>query len=259
MKINQETKKNILTITYAGVVLFVILYFSKVIGFLASIWQLLVPFIIGFAIAFVLNIIIHQLENTLYKNIKKNKRILSFITMFLLIVLFIGLICFIVGPELVHSIKMIMKQAPIAYENLIDFLKTNTNIMNGSFTSIIDSLVSLDFDLSEIFNQLIKNWKPLFNSGFSILTNTVSSLSSFFIGFVFSIYLLFSKETLSRQLKTTSQALLGKDKTKKICQIIKLSSDTFTSFITGQCLEACILGSMFVISMSLDCDNNSHQ
>ena len=225
--------------------------FSKVIGFLASIWQLLVPFIIGFAIAFVLNIIIHQLENTLYKNIKKNKRILSFITVFLLIVLFIGLICFIVGPELVHSIKMIMKQAPIAYENLIDFLKTNRNIMNGSFTSIIDSLVSLDFDLSEIFNQLIKNWKPLFNSGFSILTNTVSSLSSFFIGFVFSIYLLFSKETLSRQLKTTSQALLGKDKTKKICQIIKLSSDTFTSFITGQCLEACILGSMFVISMSL--------
>lgn len=251
MKINQEIKKNILTITYAGVVLFVILYFSKVIGFLASIWQLLVPFIIGFAIAFVLNIIIHQLENTLYKNIKKNKRILSFITMFLLIVLFIGLICFIVGPELVHSIKMIMKQAPIAYENLIDFLKTNRNIMNGSFTSIIDSLISLDFDLSEIFNQLIKNWKPLFNSGFSILTNTVSSLSSFFIGFVFSIYLLFSKEKLSRQLKTTSQALLGKDKTKKICQIIKLSSDTFTSFITGQCLEACILGSMFVISMSL--------
>ena len=250
MKINQETKKNILTITYAGVVLFVILYF-KVIGFLASIWQLLVPFIIGFAIAFVLNIIIHQLENTLYKNIKKNKRILSFITMFLLIVLFIGLICFIVGPELIHSIKMIMKQAPIAYENLIDFLKTNRNIMNGSFTSIIDSLISLDFDLSEIFNQLIKNWKPLFNSGFSILTNTVSSLSSFFIGFVFSIYLLFSKETLSRQLKNTSQALLGKDKTKKICQIIKLSSDTFTSFITGQCLEACILGSMFVISMSL--------
>lgn len=171
--------------------------------------------------------------------------------MFLLIVLFIGLICFIVGPELIHSIKMIMKQAPIAYENLIDFLKTNRNIMNGSFTSIIDSLISLDFDLSEIFNQLIKNWKPLFNSGFSILTNTVSSLSSFFIGFVFSIYLLFSKETLSRQLKNTSQALLGKDKTKKICQIIKLSSDTFTSFITGQCLEACILGSMFVISMSL--------
>ena len=171
--------------------------------------------------------------------------------MFLLIVLFIGLICFIVGPELIHSIKMIMKQAPIAYENLIDFLKTNRNIMNGSFTSIIDSLISLDFDLSEIFNQLIKNWKPLFNSGFSILTNTVSSLSSFFIGFVFSIYLLFSKETLSRQLKTTSQALLGKDKTKKICQIIKLSSDTFTSFITGQCLESCILGSMFVISMSL--------
>ena len=249
MKLNQETKKNFLTITYAGIILFIILYFSKVIDFLAYIWQLLIPFIIGFAIAFVLNIMMNQLENTLYKNIKKNKRMLSFITMFLLIILFIGLICFIVGPELVHSIKMIMKQAPIAYKNLIHFLKTNRNIMNGSFTNMIDSFISLDFDLSKIFSQLIKNWKPLFNSGFSMITSTVSSLSSFFIGFVFSIYLLFSKETLSKQLKITSQTLLGKEKTNKLCQIIKLSSDTFTSFITCQCLEACILGTMFVISM----------
>ena len=82
-----------------------------------------------------------------------------------------------------------------------------------------------------------------------MITSTVSSLSSFFIGFVFSIYLLFSKETLSKQLKITSQTLLGKEKTNKLCQIIKLSSDTFTSFITCQCLEACILGTMFVISM----------
>lgn len=201
MKLNQETKKNFLTITYAGIILFIIFYFSKVIDFLTYIWQLLLPFIIGFAIAFVLNILINQLENTLYKNIKKNKRMLSFITMFLLIIIFIGLICFIVGPELIHSIKMIMKQAPIAYKNLINFLKTNRNMMNGSFKNMIDSFISLDFDLSQIFSQLIKNWKPLFNSGFSMITSTVSSLSSFFIGFVFSIYLLFSKETLSNQLK----------------------------------------------------------
>ena len=249
MNIDKEMKKNILTITYAGIILFIILYFSKVIDILSYIWQLFVPFIIGFGIAFVLNIIIHQLENTLYKNTKKNKRIFSFMTMFLLIIIFIGLICFIVGPELIHSIKMVMKQTPIAYEKLIHFLKTNRNILNGSFTNVIDSLISLDFDLSNIFSHIIENWKPLFNSGFSIITNTVSSLSSFFIGFVFSIYLLFSKETLSRQLKLASQALIGKEKTDKLCKIIKLSSDTFTSFITCQCLEACILGTMFVISM----------
>lgn len=249
MKLNHEMKKNLLMITYAGILLFVIIYFSKIVGVLSYLWHLLIPFVIGFAISFVLNIIIHQLENTLFKNIKKNKRIFSFITMFILIITFIGLICFIVGPELIRSIKTIMKQAPIAYKNTIHFLKTNRNIMNGSFTNIIDSLLSLDFDLENIFNQIARNWKPLFNSGFSMITNTFSSLSSFFIGFVFSIYLLFSKESLSKQLKIVSQTLLGYEKTNKICQIIKLSSDTFTSFITCQCLEACILGMMFIVSM----------
>lgn len=60
----------------------------------------------------------------------------------------------------------------------------------------------------------------------------------------------FSKETLSKQIKTTSQVLIGQENTK-ICNIIQLSSHTFSNFITCQCLEACILGSMFVISMSI--------
>ena len=98
---------------------------------------------------------------------------------------------------------------------------------------------------------IVNNWQTLFHSGFSILSNTLSSLYTFFIGLVFSIYLLFSKETLSKQIKTTSQVLIGQEKTQKICNIIQLSSHTFSNFITCQCLEACILGSMFVISMSI--------
>lgn len=45
--------------------------------------------------------------------------------------------------------------------------------------------------------------------------------------------------------------LIGKNKTDKICKIIQLSSDTFSSFITCQCLEACILGSMFIVTMGI--------
>ena len=251
MNVNQkEIKKYMYLISFAGVVLAIILNLSQVFHFIQTIWKLIVPFFVGFCIAFVLNINTKQLENTLLKN-SKNKRMFSFIITLILLFAFIILICFIVGPELVHSIKEIIRLAPNAYDQFIQTLKDNRNIMNGSFKNMIDSIISLDIDLSSLYKTIVNNWQTLFHSGFSILSNTLSSLYTFFIGLVFSIYLLFSKETLSKQIKTTSQVLIGQEKTQKICNIIQLSSHTFSNFITCQCLEACILGSMFVISMSI--------
>lgn len=178
-------------------------------NFIQYLWQLIIPFIVGFCIAFVLNIITNQLEKTLLKNVK-NKRMISFILTLILFVAFLLLICFIIGPELVHSIKEIVKLAPNAYDQLLIFLKENRNIMNGSFKNIIDSIISLDLDLSALYKTIINNWQSLFHSGFSILSNTLSSLYTFFIGLVFSIYLLFSKETLSRQLKKNSTCFYWK-------------------------------------------------
>ena len=116
-------------------------------NFIQTIWKLIVPFLVGFCIAFVLNIITKQLENTLLKN-SNNKRMFSFIITLILLFAFIILICFIVGPELVHSIKEIIRLAPNAYDQFIQTLKDNRNIMNGSFKNMIDSIISLDIDLS---------------------------------------------------------------------------------------------------------------
>ena len=247
---DNELKKYFYLISYAGIILAIILNLSSVFSFIQYLWQLIIPFIVGFCIAFILNIITNQLEKSLLKNVR-NKRMISFILTLILFVSFLLLICFIIGPELIHSLKEIVKLAPNAYDQLLIFLKENRNIMNGSFKNIIDSIISLDLDLSALYKTIINNWQSLFHSGFSILSNTLSSLYTFFIGLVFSIYLLFSKETLSRQLKKTTIAFIGKDKTEKVCKIIQLSGDTFTSFITCQCLAACILGSMFIVTMGI--------
>ena len=109
MNVNQkEIKKYMYLISFAGVVLAIILNLSQVFHFIQTIWKLIVPFLVGFCIAFVLNIITKQLENTLLKN-SKNKRMFSFIITLILLFAFIILICFIVGPELVHSIKEIIR------------------------------------------------------------------------------------------------------------------------------------------------------
>ena len=46
-------------------------------------------------------------------------------------------------------------------------------------------------------------------------------------------------------------ALLPNKVTKKILEIGALSNKTFSSFLSGQCVEAVILGAMFVITMSI--------
>ena len=188
MELNKKNMQQLMILISFGIGLFWILSnLELVLGFLSHFIHLLLPFIIGAIIAFILNIITNQLEKSLLKNVR-NKRMISFILTLILFVSFLLLICFIIGPELIHSLKEIVKLAPNAYDQLLIFLKENRNIMNGSFKNIIDSIISLDLDLSALYKTIINNWQSLFHSGFSILSNTLSSLYTFFIGLVFSIF-----------------------------------------------------------------------
>ena len=103
-----------------------------------------------------------------WRNNSINVIIKENILLFLLLFAFIILICFIVGPELVHSIKEIIRLEPNAYDQFIQTLKDNRNIMNGSFKNMIDSIISLDIDLSSLYKTIVNNWQTLFHSGLTI-------------------------------------------------------------------------------------------
>ena len=75
---DNELKKYFYLISYAGIILAIILNLSSVFSFIQYLWQLIIPFIVGFCIAFILNIITNQLEKSLLKNVRnkrKNNRI----------------------------------------------------------------------------------------------------------------------------------------------------------------------------------------
>lgn len=252
MELDKETTKKIAyLIILAGIVLAAVLHLTEIFHFISYLWDLIFPFIVGFAIAFILNIIIDKIENTIFKNVKKGKRPFSFMLTLIIVLSIIILVCFIVGPELVHSLQQIGKQIPTSYENWIAILEDNRYILGGAFQDIIDNLIQANINLQTIFNNISNHWQTIFDSGYAIISGTINGLYTFFIGFVFSIYLLFSKETLSKQLRTLSITIIGKKRTDNIRDILALSSKTFSNFITCQCLEACILGMMFFVSMTI--------
>ena len=83
--------------------------------------------------------------------------------------------------------------------------------------------------------------------------NAIGSVSSFFItlfvSVAFSIYCLGRKEILAAQSRRILYAVLPEKWTDRIIRVMRLTNVTFSNFISGQCLEACILGSLFAVSM----------
>ena len=124
-----------------------------------------------------------------------------------------------------------------------------------------------DWDMIEAYIKSLKfdwvNWlngvKDFALSGAgSVVSYTMSAtmtvingVMTFFIAFVFSIYILIQKETLGRQCHKVIRAFLKPAAVEKVCYICSLSHRIFSKFITGQCLEALILGMMFLVSMTI--------
>lgn len=89
------------------------------------------------------------------------------------------------------------------------------------------------------------------NSGGVLIGGVVSGVSTFVIALIFSFYILLQKEKLARQGRQVLYALLPERGADRALEILRLAERTFSSFLSGQCLEAVILGTLFVISMSI--------
>lgn len=89
------------------------------------------------------------------------------------------------------------------------------------------------------------------NTTMTAVGSIVSGVTTFFIAFSFACYILFQKEKLHVQVRKVFFAFIPKRKAEVILEVCSLTYRTFANFLTGQCLEAVILGSMFVITLSI--------
>lgn len=120
---------------------------------------------------------------------------------------------------------------------------------------IVDYIKNLEFDWQNWLNT-IKDFA--WSGAGSVLSYTMSAtmmvvngVMTFFIAFIFALYILIQKENLGRQGKKLITAVFPKKVVEKILSVCSLSYKTFSKFITGQCLEALILGMMFFVCMTI--------
>lgn len=246
-------------ILFTALLILGIIYSENLMGVGTLLIVFLQPFIYGGAIAFVVNIPMKAIEKLLFSKAKgkiaeKLRRPLSLVLSLLAIVFTVTLVIITVVPQIGKTLVEIGNQIPI-------FLYEATNWLEKQFAaypqvlSQISQLETLELDWQGIVTSIINFMKngigSVLSSTFSVASSIVGGAVNLVISFIFAIYLLSQKEKLSNQASRLLTAYCPNKTHGFITKVLGLLNRNFSNFISGQCLEAVILGLMFVIVMSI--------
>lgn len=232
--------------------------FDVVLDVLKTIGQIIFPFILGGAIVFVINVPMSFLEKKIFENVKKEnkaaRKLARPVSLLLTIVLVVGVIALVmigVIPQLTKTMGSLMINItdfiPQIKIWIRDFFHDNREIMN-----LVDQVqFNPDQAIRWGISLLGNGAGNMMNTTMSAVGSVVSGLATFFIAFSFACYVLFQKEKLHVQIRKVLFAFLPKQKADAFLKVCSLTYRTFANFLTGQCLEAVILGCMFVVTLSI--------
>lgn len=249
---SKENIKRIRNLIVFAILLYLgVQHINVVFQVICNLFGLISPFVLGAGIAFVLNVPMSAIEKKIEKMFGKRKynRPLALVGTIVCVILVIAMVLFVVIPELAATILSLKDLFPAF---LVRVQETAEKVFAEN-PKIVEEIASIKIDWDEIVNSVasfLKNGAGNFlNSTVNVAVSVVSAIANFCIGFVFSCYILLQKEKLSTQVKKAMYAFIPVKKADRMIEICMLSSKTFSSFLTGQCLEALILGGMFLISM----------
>ena len=255
MNIDKKTIRNLFLIA-AGCIL---IYFtlnetSKLKAAWSAVIGLLTPFLLGAAIAFILNVPMRSIEGKLMKIKRPGLRRAAAIVLTLLsfAVVIVGVVLLLI-PQIGATIQILAPKITTFFQRVqeivLGFLRENPDLLN-TVSSFVDlEKLNLGGIIEKVMNMLGNSMSSIASSALSMVGGITGAMIDGFIGLIFAFYCLASKETLGRQGRKVLYAFLPERVTDESLRILRLTNRTFSSFISGQCVEACILGGLFAVAM----------
>lgn len=247
-----KTRKDIIIIiSYIALVIFALVNFSKILAFLGKVISIFSPFLLGIILAFVLNVLNNFIEKKIFGKIKpskiwnKIKRPLCITLSLILVFLTIFFVMNLLIPQLKNSASLFTDTLPAYKEDIIGIL--NKFDVDESTVNKVGEYLD---NFGKVITDYIKgNSKDVITVTTEVATSVVNIISKGIITLVFAIYMIAQKETLSRQINKVMKVYLKPKTINKINTVGTLANKTFSNFVTGQCLEALIFGSLVFVGM----------
>lgn len=260
MELSKETVKKIRgLIIFTAVLIACFWKYDLVVAILRFVFNVIFPFVLGGAIAFVLNVPMNFIERHLFPEERraKNKaaaklaRPISLILVLLAVIGILALVMFGLIPQLGDTFSMLGS----SIQSFMPKVEQAAEEVFHNNKEILKLLNEIELDWSSIMKKMMgfftTSAETMLDSTLNVAKTIISGITTFFIAFVFSCYILLQKQKLNIQVKKVLFAFVPKGKAEAILEVCTLTYNTFSSFLTGQCVEAIILGTMFVIVMAI--------
>ena len=257
MHFEKKTLRNIFIGVAACIVLYWILHeteqFKNVFSVIKGVFA---PFVLGSGLAFILNVPMRSIENKL-SCIKKQglRRVIAVLLTIIIVLLVLALVLYLLIPQVIATATNLIDKLPgffnDARETLIEFLEEHPKLLEWVLENTDFENIDYGLLIQNVLNMAGDRLSDVLTGAFSAIGGFAKALVNLVIGFVFALYCLFSKETLARQGRKLLYAFLPEKWTDHTIRILRLTNSTFSNFLSGQCLEVCILGCLFAVSMAI--------
>lgn len=260
---DQKTRRALFLIAFGVCLYAAMMHLDVVLGALSAAVDIFFPVLLGLGFAFVLNVPVSGMERLLHRAVgllpegrRPGEGAITMASIVLVLIAIAGVAVLgvtMLVPELIASARtvapLLADRLPEIEESLaangVDVEKLAQFFQGAGASSATAAAGSgaqglLNLGLGSIASSV-----------FAAARSTVSVLSSSVFAFVIAVYVLASKRTLGRQVNRVMDAHLAPGHAARIRHVASLATDTYSKFLSGQCLEACILGTLIFLAFSL--------
>lgn len=257
LKIDRKVSRGLVIGLFCVVICYMLLKETERVrmiwDFLSGIFS---PFVIGALLAFILNVPMRFFESKLSKlKNEKVRRVAAICLMLLAIVGVIAAVMVLLVPQIESTIKHLVEQLPGFFRDVTDrvnlFLEEHPQIRD--MLGLEQGYLGVEWKtlVETVMSALETSISTILGSAVSMVGNLASGIVNLVFSIIFAFYCLCRKETLARQGRKILYSLAKEKTADEVVRVFRMTNSTFSNFITGQCIEAVILGLLFVPTMAI--------